>query len=159
MNQMTDRKQQSPPDRPPGDADYESDFVAWVERQAALMREGQFSELDRENLLEELEAMGSNVHHELRSRLIVLLAHLLKCKYQPQRKCKSWFSTISEQRDQIALRLERSPSLWPLMDRYINVAYRSAVTRASYETGLPKSAFPATLPFSEGEVQDLDFIP
>lgn len=127
MNQLTDRHPRGPFDA----ADYESDFVAWVERQAALLREGQFSELDRENLLEELEAMGSNVHHELGSRLIVLLAHLLKCKYQPQPKCKSWFSTISEQRDQIALRLERSPSLRSYMERYIEGAYRSAVTRAS----------------------------
>ena len=86
MNQMTDRDSRAPPDRPPDAADYESDFVAWVERQAALLREGQFSELDRENLLEELESMGSNVHHKLRSRLIVLLAHLLKCQYQPKRK-------------------------------------------------------------------------
>ena len=159
MNHMTDRNHQGPPDRPPDVAGYESDFVAWVERQAALMREGQFGELDRENLLEELEAMSSNVHHELRSRLIVLLAHLLKCKYQPRRKCKSWFSTLSEQRDQIVLRLQRSPSLRRHMDGYINASYRSAVVRASYETGLPSSAFPATQPFSQAEVLDLEFVP
>lgn len=46
MNQLTKRN----PQGPPGAADYESDFVAWVERQAALMRAGQFSELDREHL-------------------------------------------------------------------------------------------------------------
>lgn len=159
MNQRTNLKQQGSPDRPPGSADYESDFVAWVERQATLLREGQFSELDRENLLEELEAMSSNVHHELRSRLIVLLADLLKCAYQPQRKCKSWFSTISEQRDQIALRLERSPSVARYMDHYIDAAYRSAVARVSLETGPAKSAFPATAPFSKEQVLDLDFIP
>ena len=158
MTQLTDRNQW-PPDRSPDSADYESDFVAWVERQAALMREGQFSELDRENLLEELEAMGSNVHHEVRSRLIILLTHILKCKYQPQRKCRSWFSTISEQRDQIALRLERSPSVGRYVEGYINAAYRSAVARASLESGLPQSAFPATPPFSRREVLDLRFIP
>lgn len=155
MNQLTKRN----PQGPPGAADYESDFVAWVERQAALMRAGQFSELDREHLLEELESMGSNEHHELRSRLIVLLAHLLKCRYQPQRKCRSWFSPLSEQRDQIALRLERSPGLRLYLDRYINAAYRSAVNRAALETGLAKSVFPATPPFSQGEVLDNDFIP
>ena len=155
MNQLTNRN----PQGPPGAADYESDFVAWVERQAALMRAGQFSELDREHLLEELESMGSNEHHELRSRLIVLLAHLLECRYQSQRKCRSWFSTLSEQRDQIALRLERSPSLRLYLDRYINAAYRSAVNRASLETGLAKSEFPATPPFFQGEVLDNDFIP
>lgn len=141
------------------DTRYESDFAAWVERQAALLRSGQLSELDRENLLEELESLGANDHHEVRSRLIVLIAHLLKCKYQPQRKCRSWFSTISEQRDQIALRLERSPSMRRFMDGYAQAAYRSAVTRAAFETGLPASAFPATLPFSLAQVQDLDVIP
>lgn len=159
MNQLSNLKQQGPPDRPPDYADYKSDFVAWVERQAALLREGHFSELDRENLLEELEAMSSNVHHELRSRLIVLLAHLLKCAYQPQRKCKRWFTTISEQRDQIALRLGRSPSVARYMDHYIDAAYRSAVARASLETGLAKSAFPASAPFSKEQILDLDFIP
>jgi hypothetical protein len=123
-----------------------------------MMRAEKFSELDRENLLEELESMGANVHHELRSRLIVLLAHLLKCKFQPQRKCKSWFATLSEQRDQIALHLDRSPSLRRFMDGYIDAAYRSAVVRASLETGLPKSAFPATQPFSLTEVLGLEFI-
>lgn len=151
MNHLTEN--------PPNETEYESDFAAWVERQATLLREEKFAELDRENLLEELESMGSNLHHELRSRLIVLLAHLLKCKYQPQRKCKSWFSTLSEQRDQIALRLERSPSLRPEVDQYIDAAYRSAVYRASVETGLPESAFPRTQPFSQEEILDLRFIP
>lgn len=159
MNQMTNLNQQGPPDRLPDAADYEADFVAWVERQAALMREGLFSELDRENLLEELESMGSNEHHELRSRLIVLLAHLLKCKYQPQRQCKSWLSILSEQRDQIALRLQRSPSLRRHVERYVNAAYRSAVYRASLDTGRPESVFSATLPFSQEEVLELRFIP
>ncbi|NML62394.1 DUF29 domain-containing protein [Massilia sp. RP-1-19] len=159
MSRIISRQQQAVPDRPPDDSDYEADFVAWVERQAALLRAGQFSELDCENLLEELESMGSNEHHELRSRMIVLLAHLLKCKHQPQRKCKSWFSTLGEQRDQIAIRLQRSPSLRRYVDRYINAAYRSAVYPASVETGLPESAFPATPPFSEEEVLGLRFIP
>lgn len=151
MNQVSEK--------PPDGTDYESDFAAWVERQVGLLRAQKFSELDLGNLLEELDSMGSNLHHELRSRLIVLLAHLLKCKYQPQRKCKSWFSTLSEQRDQIALRLERSPSLRPLLNNYINAAYRSAVYRASIETGIPESAFPRTPPFSQEEILDLRFIP
>lgn len=160
MNELTDRNSEGPPpDWPPDAAGYEADFVAWVERQTALLRDGRFDELDRENLLEELESIGSNVHHELRSRLIVILIHLLKCKYQAQRKCKGWFATLSEQRDQIALHLQRSPSLLRFMDGYINAAYRSAVVRASLETGLPKSAFPATQPFSRAEVLDLEFIP
>lgn len=146
-------------EKPPDGAHYDFDFAAWIERQAALLRADKFTELDRANLLEELDELGSNLHHELRSRMIVLLAHLLKCRYQPQRKCRSLLSTISEQRDQIALRLERSPSLRRYIERYTDAAYPAAVARASIETGLPKSAFPTALPFSQQEVQDIDFIP
>ena len=146
-------------EKPPDGADYNVDFAAWVERQVALLRVDKFTELDRENLLEELDELGSNLHHELRTRMIVLLAHLLKCRYQPQRKCRSWLSTISEQRDQIALRLERSPSLRRYIERYTDAAYPAAVARASVETRLPKSTFPTALPFSQQEVLDIDFIP
>ena len=63
--------------------DYEADFAAWAERQAALVRAGRFAELDVENVAEELEAMCRSLTHELRSRHLVLMAHLLKYEFQP----------------------------------------------------------------------------
>ncbi|WP_292117314.1 DUF29 family protein [Mesorhizobium sp.] len=37
---------------------YEADFVQWCAEQGSLLREGRLSELDRENLAEEIESLG-----------------------------------------------------------------------------------------------------
>ncbi len=41
-------------------ATYESDFYAWLLRNAQLIRQGQFSQIDRENIAEELEGMAKS---------------------------------------------------------------------------------------------------
>ncbi|HEY0490611.1 MAG TPA: DUF29 domain-containing protein [Telluria sp.] len=159
MNQLTDSKSLEPVERPADQHSHDRDRVLWADRQARLLRHGRLDELDRENLIEELDAMGGSERRELRSRLAVLLIHLLKCQYQPERKSSGWIATIGEQRSQIALQFEDSPSLAPQLMAYADKAYRSAVTRASLETMLPKNAFPATNPFSRDQLLDLDFIP
>jgi hypothetical protein len=80
--------------------DYETDFYAWALHNAQLLREGKFSELDVDHLVEELEDMGNN-KPELASRFIILIAHLLKWEYQPERRGRSWERSIDEQRSQI----------------------------------------------------------
>ena len=54
-----------------------SDEVAWLEQSASLIRQGQLSRLDVAHLAEYLEDMAKNERREVRSRLVVLLAHLL----------------------------------------------------------------------------------
>ncbi|MEO7494368.1 MAG: DUF29 domain-containing protein [Massilia sp.] len=76
------------------DSLYEADFVLWVEEQARLLRAQQFSSLDLPNLIEEIEAMARSDRRELRNRLAVLLAHLLKCQYQAEKKSSGWLGTM-----------------------------------------------------------------
>ncbi|MDY6993264.1 MAG: DUF29 domain-containing protein, partial [Pseudomonadota bacterium] len=90
--------------------EYDTDFYAWALHNAQLLREGKFSELDVEHLIEELEDMGNN-KQELASRFIILIAHLLKWAYQPSRRSSSWERSIDEQRSQIDLLLQDKPSL------------------------------------------------
>ena len=90
---------------------YERDFYGWSQEQAALLRAGRLTELDTPNLLEEIEEMGRNAENELLSRLEVLFIHLLKWRFQPARRGRSWQLSIAGQRRKIARRLERSPSL------------------------------------------------
>ena len=78
---------------------YEQDFYGWTQEQAALLRGGQLHALDIANLIEEIEAMGRSEKRELQSRLMVLLVHLLKWKYQPARRGRSWQLTIEGQRE------------------------------------------------------------
>jgi hypothetical protein len=56
---------------------YETDFYAWIQRQAELLKEKQFDGIDFENLIEELEAMGRSEKRQLLNRLAQLIAHLL----------------------------------------------------------------------------------
>jgi hypothetical protein len=69
---------------------YDEDFVAWAEQTARLLRQGRLHELDIENLAEEIEAMANRDRRELLSRLTVLLHHLLKWGWQPEKRSGSW---------------------------------------------------------------------
>jgi hypothetical protein len=109
---------------------YDSDFYAWTERQAELLRAEEFEAVDWDNLIEEIMAMGAAQRRELTSRLQVLLMHLLKWRYQPELRSKSWGYTIRNQRNELAYLLEESPSLRALLLERIAVAYPRAVKDA-----------------------------
>ena len=47
---------------------YDSDFYGWTQEQADLLRSGRLTELDTQNLLAEIEAMGRRERRELESR-------------------------------------------------------------------------------------------
>ena len=82
-------------------ATYEQDFFAWTSEQARLLREGRAADADLANIAEELETLGRVQRRELVNRLAVLLQHLLKWSYQPDRQGTSWRLTILEQREAI----------------------------------------------------------
>ena len=138
---------------------YESDYLCWLEEQTARLREGQFDRLDREHLLEELESMSRSERRQLRNRLIVLLLHLLKWRYQPERQSRSWSVTIITQRVDIKLLLRESPSLRPTLDSTLKQIYPNARQEAADETGLNVERLPPSCPFTIVEVMDEDFWP
>jgi hypothetical protein len=127
---------------------YDQDLLAWTERQAAHLRAGQLDRLDVEHLIEELEAMAGRLRRELKSRLRILLAHLLRWQARPRRRSRSWAATIAEQRDQIETLLEENPSLRLDLEEVARSVYPRAVRLAAIETGLPRDAFPPELPYA-----------
>jgi Domain of unknown function DUF29 len=126
---------------------YDADLLAWLEQQAGYLRAGQLDRLDVVHLIEELEEMGGSQRRELKSRLEILLMHMLKRDAQPRRRSRSWQSTIVEQRARIDDLLEQSPSLRNGMEEVAQQAFAVAVKRAAIETGLKRSVFPAALPY------------
>ncbi len=92
---------------------YDRDIVAWADEQARLLRAGAFAQLDIEHIAEEIEDVGKSERRELRSRMAVLLAHLVKWQYQPERRGNSWRTTIKVQRRGVARALADTPSLKP----------------------------------------------
>lgn len=138
---------------------YDQDYYQWFHDQARLLREGLWEHIDVENLAEELEDMGKREKRALRSRTVVLLAHLLKYAYQPERRGPSWAGTIREQRKQLDALLCDSPSLKPRLIDDLEDSYISARLLAAGETGLPEKAFPASCPFTLDELIDEHFWP
>jgi hypothetical protein len=105
---------------------YEGDFAAWLDEQAAVLRARRWNDLDLPNLIEEVEALAGNLRRELRSRLNVILVHLLKLRYQPERRSGSWLASIYEQRDRLDDLLEQSPSLRRGVQSAVEREYRRA---------------------------------
>ena len=69
---------------------YRDDLYTWSCEQAALLRAGRLPELDVLNLAEEIEDVGSAQYDKLESALTVVLLHMLKWDFQPQRRSRGW---------------------------------------------------------------------
>ena len=144
---------------PRNTAAYDEDFFAWTQEQAQLLRSGQFSEVDIENVAEELESMGRSDKREIDNRLEVLLTHLLKWQVQVGFRSRSWSGTIREQRSRIEDLLGESPSLRPVIRQIRPALYGRARRVAANETGLPLRMFPARCPFTPEQILAEDFLP
>ncbi|MBN3892023.1 MAG: DUF29 domain-containing protein [Nostoc sp. JL31] len=138
---------------------YETDFYAWTQEQVTLLRNEQWSQIDLQNLIEEIQSLGKQQRQELRNRLSVLICHLLKWQYQSQRRSRSWLATLRIQRLDIAELLEDNPSLKPYLEEALRKAYLKGVELAVGETDLPKRTFPVECPYSLVEIVDYDFYP
>jgi hypothetical protein len=126
-------------------ASYEQDFGLWAEQMADLLASGRFSELDIENLVEEVRDLSKRERDRLLASLRLILHHLLKWDYQPQRRSRGWLGTIQRERANIRLYLDDSPSLRRyLTDESLFKLYAVACADAFRETGLE---FPPVCPY------------
>ena len=139
--------------------DYEADLVAWAEDNAALLRARRLTEIDVEHLAEELEDMGKSERRALGSHLQVLVMHILKWEFQPERRSRSWRLPILSARHGIHEILADSPSLKPRAEGLVAKGYALARERAITETGLPDSRFPESCPYRIEQLLDDDFWP
>jgi hypothetical protein len=140
---------------------HEQDFYAWTQQQASLLKTGQLSQLDIDHLVEELENMGASEKRELISRLEVLMVHLLKWQHQPALQSRSWILTIEEQRLPLEDHLQDNPSLLNTanLQAAMAKAYRRALVKTEKETGLARSLFPKSCPYTAEQIMDSRFYP
>lgn len=146
---------------------YQTDYSAWAQRNAELLRAGRYLELDVEHLLEELSDMSKSDRRELHSRLLTLIAHLLKWQYQYRTLSerwrefdgRSWRTTIVEQRTQLAGLLRQSPGLKSILNEAIAEVYPDAVDLARKETRLPAATFPDVCPYDLARIFDDGYYP
>ena len=122
---------------------HERDFYGWVQQQCSALRNHDSSQLDWDGLQEELEALGRQEYRELVSRLAVLLGHLLKWQFQPERRSRSWFLSIREQRRAIARLLGQNPSLRAKLSEAMVDGFEAGIDLVLRETDLSLRSLPA----------------
>lgn len=140
---------------------YETDVVAWANEQAALLRSGKLSSIDIEHIAEEIEDVGKSEQRELASRMVVLLAHLLKWQFQPSKQSKSWQHTLRTQRKDIAYVISEAPSLRSKFDdaKWLDLVWAKAKALAESETGMDIDVFPELCAWSISDVLNENWLP
>lgn len=138
---------------------YDTDFYAWTNAQATLLRTGQLDKADIEHIAEEIESMGKSELRELENRLALLYTHLLKWQSQPTLRSRSRELTIKEQRRRLRRHLGQNPSLNSKFAQARDDAYGDAILEAARQTGLVEESFPTSCPFSDEQTLDDSFWP
>lgn len=138
---------------------YDQDIVAWANEQAALLRAGRYELLDIEHIADEIEDVGKSEQRELISRMAVLLAHLLKWQYQPERAGSSWAQTIRLQRGRIERAVKKTPSLKAVLadPDWWQDAWEDALVIAMREAG-PRE-YPEVCPWSFDQIMTECWLP
>lgn len=138
---------------------YDRDYLKWIETTVEKLRLRDYSNIDWENMIEQIEDMGRTERRSLESNLVVLLMHLLKWEFQPDRRSGSWKGTIAEHRRRLRKSLQDSPSLKPYLEEVFSECYSDAIEQASAETGLSLETFPQWCVYTSAEVLDSNFLP
>jgi hypothetical protein len=137
----------------------EADYARWCDEQGALLRSGKLDAIDRENLAEEIESLGRSERREIESRLNILLLHLLRWKFQSEKRKSGWKGSILEASRQLRRILAESPSLKNYPAQILREEYEIARLKAADETGLGEDNFPQECPFTMDDIFDETFLP
>ncbi|HEX5078739.1 MAG TPA: DUF29 domain-containing protein [Geminicoccaceae bacterium] len=144
--------------RPPAGDLHEVDFPLWAERQAALLRAGQFDELDLDNLIEEGEDLRRRERRSVESHIETILEHFLKLAFSPAERGRP--VTVDKQRAKLAREL--TATLRRHLEAELPALYaglRRPVARELEKDHVPAHALPAACPCSLDQILDPDWYP
>ncbi|MEH2166138.1 MAG: DUF29 domain-containing protein [Nostoc sp.] len=141
---------------------YDQDYYLWLRTTINQLHAGQFSAVDLDNLLEELETMGRKEKRTIESLLIKLLEHLLKLKCwdnERERNQGHWKGEIRTFRREIKKALQDSPSLKPYILEIFDECYEDARKEASDRSQLSIDIFPCIPIGSLEQILDENWFP
>ena len=104
-------------------------------------------------------AWAKRDRRKVASDLNKILEHLIKWRYQPEKRKTGWRGSIREHRDRIARVLADSPSLKRLPREVLAEEYRKARAAALEDTGLPEDRIPSAAPSRPRRYSTRDFGP
>lgn len=101
---------------------------------------------------------GASDKREVISYATILMLHLLKCEYQPEKITKSWHNSIEDSSGDLQIDIEQSKVLYNYLKTNINKAYIRARSKASRETNLPLNTFPKECPYNVDNLLSDDWV-
>ena len=107
-----------------GRADYSADFYSWSLEQARLVRQGDWAELDRDNVAEEIESLAREQFNKLEAAIRKLLVEILKWDHAPAARDRSSILSIDLQRVEIEELLSDNPGMRPRIPEAVARAHR-----------------------------------
>lgn len=137
---------------------YEDDLCTWVQEQVALLRAGAFDALDLDNIAEELSDVGLNEYYRLQSAVEIILLHMLKWDYQPERRSRSWALSIAEHRERSLIQLRKSPGLQSSLAELQKDAFRLARLGAARQMKRPQKTLPTDCPYAWDDILNRPFL-
>lgn len=137
---------------------YDADVHGWALDQARLLRARRLGSIDIANVADEIEDVARREFQALESNLAIILEHMLKWDHQPERRSRSWASSIREHRRRVSRAFKDSPSLSTRREEALLRAYQDACDRASSDTNLPLSTFAETNPYTWTEIVERPFV-
>lgn len=124
---------------------YKTDYYQWTIEQVQALKERNFNQLDWENIIEEIEALGRSEYNAVVSLLMRQIEHRLKIDYVSLPECRNkWKAEIIAFKDGMLRKL--APSMKPKLEKEFENIYNvaSRIVETEYEISLPKQC-PYTL--------------
>ena len=138
---------------------YETDDLQWLEETIALLKNRQFEALDLDNLIEELEDLGSEKKNAVVSLLDQVIRHLLLLEYWESEVTNNsihWQGEIYNFRLQLQDKMTKT--LYNHLVYKLDSIYGRALKAVNIKT--QKSVdFPKKCPYSLEELLDIDWLP
>lgn len=138
---------------------YEIDDSQWLETTIKLLKTREFTALDLENLIEELEDLGKEKKNAVASLLEQVIRHLLLLQYwtsESEYNAVHWQEEIYTFRVQLRRRL--TTNLRNYLDSELNSIYQDALGFVKIKTQKIVS-FPLKCPYSLDELLDIEWLP
>lgn len=131
------------------------DRINYLEEKLAFVDDASIEEI---NYI--LEHSVKQDKSEILNRLEILIAHLLKCKYQPENVSSSWIGTIDEQRRRINNIAEYGGNVANYLydNTTLNKAFAQAKKIFQVDTHISAKILPNICPFDINYILS-DFIP
>jgi len=129
---------------------YDTDYYTWVQQQFDLLKSHRFSEVDLDNVLEEIKSLGFEVKTDLSECLTALLTNLIVWSHSENLRSRERKKNITLQRFDLEDFLNENSSLRSseIFSPMLEEAWGYAKLRAANETNLDEHEFPQDCPWN-----------